>query len=196
MRITVLGSGTLLSGPQRMPSAFLLESGNSKAVLDMGPGILAQIHRLNINPLKIKTIFLSHFHLDHCADVFPLLMNRFLLKSDANKDLVIFGPVDIKGWFDKIASTQGAWLHNYLPVVLAMDQKHVEWAGYNLSVQLNKHTKTSVAYRFTGKRTYFFSSDTGYNEDLIDFAAGSEIRGKEMLPQRILWKHRFHWSHS
>ena len=175
MKITILGSGTLLSGPKRLPSAFLLESGEEKAVLDMGPGILAQVHKLGISPLDIKTVLLTHFHLDHCADVFPLLMNRFLIDPDANNNLVIYGPSNIEDWFETIASTQGSWLHNCLPRVSAIQSGKVEWSGNRIQVCLNDHTETSLAYRFEGQASYFFSSDTGFNEKLIPFASGCDI---------------------
>ena len=79
MKINILGSGTMLSDSKRNPSGYLIKHNKHFAVLDFGPGILRQLKSLPVNLLSIQTVFISHFHLDHCADLFPFLMNRYRL---------------------------------------------------------------------------------------------------------------------
>ena len=110
MKVTILGSGTILSPSKRNPAGYLLEDINNFALLDCGPGILRQLDQINFNVLNLNSIFISHFHLDHCSDVFAVLMRRYLVNKNANKNLKIVGPDGLKRWFNTILKTQGTWL--------------------------------------------------------------------------------------
>lgn len=175
MKITILGSGTLLSDYNRKPASFLLRTGYELALLDMGPGILYQLKYLKINLLKIRTIFITHFHLDHCADIFPLLMTRYLLQNQSNKDFKIWGPKGTNHWFKTLAQTQGGWLHESLPLIYEMGELPMTWAGYEITSCPTRHTKESIAYKFRGMKSYFFSGDTDFNPELIEFANKADV---------------------
>ena len=175
MKITVLGSGTILSMPRRKPTSFLIEQNGQLALLDMGPGILHQLAILNIDYLKPDTIFLTHFHLDHCSDVFPFLMSRYLMDKESNACLKIFGPVGLKLWYNTHASLQGKWLSGCQPKIVEIRDEDIQWANYQVKTFLTEHTNNSIAYRFEGGRSVFFSGDTGLNIELIKFAANADL---------------------
>ena len=176
MKINVLGSGTILSGVERVPAGFLLSRKNSYALLDCGPGVLYQLKKLNIDILRLDTILLTHFHLDHCADVFPLLMNRALLNARVNRHLRIIGPPGLKEWFTLIAQTQGSWLAQGMPVLVELADKPVSWSGFKVRYWPNGHTAHSVSYRFEkDDSAVFFSGDCGYSEELVAFARGADL---------------------
>jgi len=172
MDITILGSGTLLSGPHRNPSGYLLCRNSDTALLDCGPGILRQLKVLNINLLSVRTILLSHYHLDHCSDVLPLLMNRYLLQREANTNLSIIGPPGLKNWFAAMASSQGAWLLNALPKLIETGPDMMNWADIPFQACPTEHTESSVGYKFSGSESFFYSGDTDFNADLVSFASG------------------------
>ncbi len=175
MKITILGSGTTTSDFNRNPSGYLLEEGRMSAILDMGPGILKQLKFLKKNLLGINKIFLSHFHLDHSADVFPFMMNRYLLDNSSNSLLTIAGPPGLTGWFNAIASTQGSWLSENIPSLVELGKTSYDWACLSISVMPTGHTRESIAFRFSGKKSYFYSGDTGYNMELTRLAADTDI---------------------
>lgn len=175
MKITVLGSGTILTMPKRRPSSFLLENDDQLAILDMGPGILHQLATINIDYLKPKSVFLTHFHLDHCSDVFPFLMSRYLLDIKSNAQLTIFGPPGLKNWYNNNASIQGKWLSECQPEIREIKEQEIHWANYRVKTFPTEHTDESLAYRFEGERSVFFSGDTGYKEELIKFAGNSDL---------------------
>lgn len=175
MKITILGSGTILSGAERKPSAFLLEQSDKLALLDLGPGILNQLKVLCIDLLLPKTIFLTHFHLDHCSDVFPYLMNRYLLESQSNKELKIYGPPGLIVWYETNASLQGNWLSNCQPEIYELEDNNIKWAGYKIFTCPTAHTHESIAYRFADEKQFFFSGDTGYSEKLVEFASDVDL---------------------
>ncbi|HGY55726.1 MAG TPA: MBL fold metallo-hydrolase [Caldithrix abyssi] len=176
MEITILGSGTILSGPHRNPAGFFLKNGKRSALLDCGPGILRRLKEQQIDILDIQTIFLTHFHLDHCADVFPLLMNRALLKNGVNANLTIYGPHGLVDWFGQIRQTQGSWLTDALPQLVELDEKPLQWADLTVRYFYNGHTESSVSYRFEKKgNSVFFSGDCGYTNELAQFAHGAAL---------------------
>jgi ribonuclease BN (tRNA processing enzyme) len=170
MKVTVLGSGTILSMPERRPSSFLLKNEDQLAILDMGPGILHQLAVLNIDYLKPESIFLTHFHLDHCSDVFPFLMSRYLLENKSNSRLKIYGSPGLKQWFNTNASLQGKWLSQNQPQIVEIKDQKIQWTDYQVKTFPTEHTDESIAYRFEGDRSVFFSGDTGFNEEVIQFA--------------------------
>jgi len=175
MKITILGSGTILSTQTRNPAGYLLNHGKDTALLDAGPGILKQLKIYEIDLISIKTVFLTHFHLDHCADIFPLLMNRHLLVEKSNADLILIGPEGLKEWYHKISSTQGLWLQVNPPLLIEIQDKPLEWAGYKVVTHKAYHTEQSVSYRFSGTKDIFFSGDTGFDKNLIQFAKNCHL---------------------
>jgi len=161
--------------PGRKPSSFLLEQNGCFALLDMGPGILNQLSVIGIDFLKPGTIFLTHFHLDHCSDVFPFLMSRYLLDNASNSRLKIYGPVGLKHWFDTNASLQGNWLSQCRPEIIEIGNKEIHWTNYRVKVFPTKHTAQSITYRFEGDKSVFFSGDTGLDDQLIQFAENADL---------------------
>ena len=170
MQLTILGSGTLNSAHNRNPAGYLINADQKLALLDCGPGILKQLCSINISVMDIENIFLSHFHLDHCADVFPLLLKRYLLDKKANRALKIVGPQGLKHWYNTLAGLQGSWLHESPPQLHELDNSPVTWTNLQFDSIQTRHSESSVAYRISAEKSFFYSGDTGYFEPLIDFA--------------------------
>lgn len=75
MRLTVLGCSGSVAGPGSPSSGYLLESGETRIVLDLGNGVLAALQRF-VDPFAINAVLLSHLHPDHCADFGALTVLR------------------------------------------------------------------------------------------------------------------------
>ncbi len=58
MKLTILGSGTLLPTKERLPSSFLLETKESKILLDCGHGAIARLVELGYDPREIDGVFI------------------------------------------------------------------------------------------------------------------------------------------
>ncbi len=69
--LTVLGCSGSVSGPDALPSGYLVTAQGSRLVLDLGNGTLGALQR-HTDPFLIDAIAFSHLHSDHCAD-FPAL---------------------------------------------------------------------------------------------------------------------------
>ncbi len=174
MKIKILGSGTIISGKKRNPAGYLLEYKSSFALIDMGPGTIRQLITLEIDMLKINAVFISHFHFDHCSDLLPFLLRRYLLKKRFNEDFRVFGPVGLKEWFSGQSALQGSWLTEHLIELIEFREREILWKNLKIRAILNGHTENSLSYRFEGDKSLFYSADTGFNQDLIPFAKDAD----------------------
>lgn len=75
MKLTVLGSGSFWVTDKVSASAFLLDTGSKKILIDCGPGTLAKLSRAGFRPSELDYIFITHFHPDHTSDLYPLFVN-------------------------------------------------------------------------------------------------------------------------
>ena len=71
--VTILGSASAKPTPGRHPSAQAVNFQEQYYLLDAGEGTQQQLFRYGINPLKLRAVFLTHLHGDHCYGIFPLL---------------------------------------------------------------------------------------------------------------------------
>ena len=73
MRLTILGSGTLVPVANRCNPGYLLDIANDTILLDSGSGTLRQISSAGRSIWDINQIFYSHLHIDHTNELIPLL---------------------------------------------------------------------------------------------------------------------------
>lgn len=105
MRLTVLGSGTMLPTRSRSPAGYLVESGSTRILLDCGHGTIARLVQRDVDLLSINAICITHFHTDHFADVFPLIHGRWVddvNNQRAHTSLTLAGPKTLEERLQKI----------------------------------------------------------------------------------------------
>jgi ribonuclease BN (tRNA processing enzyme) len=73
MQVTILGSGTAVPVPGRFPSGVLIEAGDQKILVDLGPGVLRRVAQAGYGAQQITAVLLTHYHTDHTADLAALL---------------------------------------------------------------------------------------------------------------------------
>ncbi|MEA1995153.1 MAG: MBL fold metallo-hydrolase [Campylobacterota bacterium] len=61
-------------------------------VIDPGPGALVKARKMGIDIGKLKAIFISHRHLDHCADINSIIVA--MTEGARKKKGIIFAPPD------------------------------------------------------------------------------------------------------
>ena len=74
----VLGSGTLEFQADRGPSCHLLRAGGRRFLVDSGPGCLQRLAARGLAGGDLDAVIHSHLHLDHLADLFPLLFHAMI----------------------------------------------------------------------------------------------------------------------
>lgn len=93
-RVRVLGCGDAFASGGRFQSAFLLEIGNCRVLMDCGATTLVALRQAGLDPGGIDLILISHLHGDHFGGLpFFLLDQHFRAKR--KRPLTIAGPSGI-----------------------------------------------------------------------------------------------------
>lgn len=71
MRLTVLGGSAASPNTGMGCAGFLVESGTTRLVLDLGPGTLSELRR-HANFRTLDAVIVSHLHVDHVLDLLAL----------------------------------------------------------------------------------------------------------------------------
>ncbi len=71
MRLTILGRSPARPNPGEACAGYVVEGGGSRVLMDVGPGIVAQLLRRN-TPDELDAVLISHMHTDHFLDLITL----------------------------------------------------------------------------------------------------------------------------
>ena len=182
MHVIILGSGTAIPMKDRGSSSVAVFAGRSPMLFDMGPGTLMRMVRLGMGPEKIKSIFLTHFHPDHTADLIHFLFacrNPDLMKR--RSPFRISGPPGLFKFITKLQSAYPDWLDFPSHMMHIEELSLNEDQGRNHGPCLIKtaptlHTPQSLAYRIeTAGKSVVISGDTGYCDPLVRLAKGADL---------------------
>jgi ribonuclease BN (tRNA processing enzyme) len=110
MELTILGSGTSIPSLRRAPPGYLLRAGSTLALLDSGPGTLRRVLEAGASLEEITHVFYSHTHVDHIADLAPLLFASRNPYAPRRSPLTIAGSRGFLEFFEGLAAIYGRWL--------------------------------------------------------------------------------------
>jgi ribonuclease Z len=149
MKITFLGTSSMVPTKERNHNALLINYENENILVDCGEGTQRQLRIAKISPTKITKILLTHWHGDHVFGLPGLLQT--LGANEYKKTLEIYGPKGTKTYFKKI-------LLMYLPreqvktkISEVTKGKFLEKNHYELYATNLKHSSYCLAYSFKEK---------------------------------------------
>ena len=90
INITFLGTGAAIPSLKRRPAAILFHYGSEYFLFDCGEGTQIQLQKARVSPMRIKSIFITHWHADHFAGILPLIETLHL--SRRKEPLEVYGP--------------------------------------------------------------------------------------------------------
>ena len=177
MELTILGSGTAVPHPKRTSSGYWLQAANGKILLDLSATAFHRMAEEDLEWWDIDSIWISHFHLDHCAGIAPLL---FAARSapamkGRRKPLKFFGAPGLRRLiqhFDDAGNNKLLDLHFPIEIVEIDPLETFEIVeGVEAVAHSTPHTPDSHALHLREKDSALvFSSDTGFDETLTAFA--------------------------
>lgn len=94
IEITFLGTTAGLPSKKRAHTAIALKLDGEILLFDCGENAQRQLMLAGLSPMKISSIFISHWHADHSAGLSSLIQSLSLM--DRKKELKIFGPKGTK----------------------------------------------------------------------------------------------------
>jgi ribonuclease BN (tRNA processing enzyme) len=113
IELLILGAGTAVPTPHWNASAYWVEIDGQGFLLDLGPGALIRLMGSAYGPDDIDaidTIVLSHLHIDHCADLAPLLFALHSPIPNSTKPLQLLGPPGTASYLAKLHDLYGSWV--------------------------------------------------------------------------------------
>lgn len=94
MKLTILGCYAATPRTFTNPTSQVLEINNHLFLVDCGEGTQVELRRNKVKFSRIKHIFISHLHGDHCFGLVGLISTFRLLKRET--ELHVYGPKGIK----------------------------------------------------------------------------------------------------
>ncbi|HZM97872.1 MAG TPA: ribonuclease Z [Pyrinomonadaceae bacterium] len=183
MKLTILGSGTSVPHPARTASAYWLETSNGLLLLDMGSDTAHRMAQEQLDWPSLDAIWISHFHLDHMGGLTPFL---FGLKwspqtQDRTKPLRIFGPEGLRRIIEAVDNSNNYRLFEQsFPIEIVEVEPDADFQilpGIVANTLSTPHTPESLALRLNDEdsKLFVYTSDTGFSEDLVQFAKHADL---------------------
>lgn len=192
MKLVILGSGTSVPHPQRASAANWLETESGSLLLDISPDAPHRMAEEQLDWPNLDAIWVSHFHLDHLGGLTPFLFATKWAPQTWNriKPLRIFGPPGLARMIEVIdASYNYGLLEQSMPIELVeigSPEDFQVFSGLTAQTFSTPHTDESRAIRITDNKgsSLVYTSDTGYSDELAEFAKGVTI----LLMESSFWK--------
>jgi ribonuclease BN (tRNA processing enzyme) len=186
MKLTVLGSGTTVPHPRRTSAALWLETSGGRILLDCAATSAHRLAACGVDWPNLDAIWISHFHMDHCGGLGPLLTG--LKHAEETKErarpLTIFGPVGIRELIDNFSG-----VHDYklleqkfpVSVVEVEELKPFEIAPNIEAVAMETpHRPESLAIHIRdSEKAFVYTSDTGFDEKTASLGNGVDLLAME-----------------
>lgn len=191
MRLTVLGTGTIAFSPSRSCAGYYVEAGDARLLMDCGPGTTRRLAELGVPWQELTHVALTHFHIDHHADLPALIFAmRYGMLPARSAPLEVIGPEGTKGLLERLSAAYGEWLLAPgfpLNVTELAPGSSFDLSGTRLDCVKVPHTAESVAYSITeGARRLVYSGDTGFDPAFAEWAKGCDLLVLECsLPQTM-----------
>ncbi|UCF30466.1 MAG: MBL fold metallo-hydrolase [bacterium] len=178
MIVTILGSGT--SVPQRARSApgSLVRVGKRCLLVDAGTGVIWNLLRFaGIGLDRLGGVLLTHLHIDHCADLAPMLFALRSVELPRSAPLLVAGPEGTENYYKSLHGLYGRWVEpaDYELSVKDLRGEVLRWEGFEIRSARTEHSLENIAYRITDEesgRNCLFTGDGQPTESLIAMAGG------------------------
>ena len=181
MRLTILGSGTVVPNGQRNSAGYFVELPGAQVMLDCGAGTVHALARYHLPWEHMTHLFVSHFHIDHIGEMASLFFAfRYGMQSYREEPLTIVGPLGLDRVMDGLKTAfETTAFEPKFPVNLRMmtpGERLDLGGGSTLSVAKTPHTEESLAVRIeNGGRAICYTGDTAYDEHLAAFFKDADV---------------------
>lgn len=183
MRIVFLGTASGIPTKERNHPSIWVEYRGDVLLWDCGEGTQRQILKAGLNFMKIKHIFITHWHADHFAGILGLLESFNLERRD--KPLKIFAPTASK-FVDNLEELS-YWDFGFevSGVDLKYEGSEIEqiFSGENYSIYSipTKHTVPSVGFSFKEVDSWNINPEKSKRRGLKPGPRMSELKEKGQI---------------
>jgi ribonuclease BN (tRNA processing enzyme) len=185
MRLTILGCGDAFSGGGRLPSCYLVETGETTFLLDCGPSILPALKRMGRTTNDFDTIVISHLHGDHFGGL-PFLLIDAIYLARRNTPLTLIGPPGLEARFrlacevlyPRVLDTQRPFPIRFIELAPGVPRRLDALPGIELTPYEVSHYSgsPSFALRFVMEdKVFAFSGDAGWGENVVKAGQDADV---------------------
>jgi len=179
IELIVLGSGTRVLLAERSMSGYAIITSEGFLLLDCGDGVLRRGLEAGLPMLGIDAIFISHLHLDHIADLPPLLWSLHGEgQQRADRPLHLYGPPGLRNFFEGMIGLYGEWIRR-IPceiVVQEVLRERFSVGAFHVQAYCMEHGIPANGYRLqTHNKVLAYTGDTGPCEEVITMARAADL---------------------
>ncbi len=189
MRLTLVGSGTAAPEPTRACSAYFVEEGDTRLLMDCGPGAVGSMARLGLDWQGIDHVAISHFHNDHTGDLPALLFAlKWGVRQRRSAPLTVLAP---RGIQERLRAMEAAFGDHVADPGFPLLVREIG-AGdpvvigrLEITAAETPHTPESLAFRVRPAPAadhggdeqvgVGYTGDTGPSDDVGRFLAGVDL---------------------
>jgi ribonuclease BN (tRNA processing enzyme) len=179
---TVLGAGTIVPQVGLGCAGYALTRGPGLPVtlFDCGPGTVRSLAAAGLRLEDVRRVVVSHFHLDHCLDLYALAFARRNPSLSA-PPIELIGPRGLGELLEDAPGRLGPWTRFEQATVTEVDPSTtvqcLERDDCSLSWVATEHTAESLAWRvdLAGGGTLAYTGDTLERPQVAQLARGVEL---------------------
>ena len=145
MRLTFLGTAGSWPTKERSASAIALDTERELVLFDCGEGTQRQFFQSSASFMRVRRVFLNHFHGDHFLGLPGLIQSMCL--NNREEPLDIYGPPDTKEMIDRVLAMGYFTLRFPISVHALKAGESVELSGYTVRTAAADHPVPTLAYR-------------------------------------------------
>ncbi len=169
IRVTVLGCAGGFPGAGDACSGYLVEGGGTRIVLDLGPGVMANLQH-HVDLADLDAVVLSHCHPDHWVD-FTVLNTAFTYNL-GRTEVPVYGTAETR---ERAEAVLGDLAPTWSWTDIA-DLDVIAIGGLEVSFSVTDHYVYTLAARVTdGDVAVGYSSDTGPDWSFAAFGAPIDL---------------------
>jgi ribonuclease Z len=145
MRLTFLGTAGSWPTKERSASAIALDLEKELVLLDCGEGTQRQFFQSSASFMRVRRVFLTHFHGDHFLGLPGLIQSMSLNRREEPLD--IYGPPDAEEMVGRALRMGYFTLRFPIQVHALAPGSTVELDGYTVRTAAAEHPVPALAYR-------------------------------------------------
>jgi ribonuclease Z len=181
MKFTFLGTSAGKPTKNRNVSAIAMEIENESGwyLFDCGEATQHQILKTNLSLYKLKSVFITHLHGDHCYGLFGLITSRML--EGCNSSLKIYAPKGLKEMVSAVVDISEEHLGYKLEFIEIYGGFEEEFENFNVKVLPLIHSIESYAFYIKEKDKVILNAKKLQKEGLKPSPLYREIKeGKDV----------------
>lgn len=176
MRLTVLGRSPARPNPGEACAGYLVEGGGSRLLLDIGPGVVAQL-LLHRQPDELDAVVVSHLHPDHMLDLVTLRYAFPWRRLPREERLRVIVPPGSADQLTDLARGVGGRRH--LEDAFRLEEhngRSMAFGGMTLTPVETQHFIPCWGFRAEAdERLLAYTADTAPCDGLLELAADADL---------------------